>query len=167
MKLGQNVDIPQKPLVSPPQHQIRHPKFLCTIYLIKMKKSKNLSSIEAIIAHKNGSYMEGDQHRGCSLWSWASNQNAAWQLIIMIIRSNFNFCNFCPQNSLDSPPWVARNLQVQSRRGHNSQTKRPIAKISPLFTLQLSILSTGACFKVVLRKFKGTFKSFFFDLWHP
>ena len=31
-----------------------------------MKKSKNLSSIEAIIAPKHGSYMEGDQHRGCS-----------------------------------------------------------------------------------------------------
>ena len=41
------------------------------------------------------------------------------------------------------------------RRGHNSQTKRPIAKISPLFTLQLLILSTGACFKVILCTFKG------------
>ena len=47
------------------------------------------------------------------------------------------------------------------RRGHNSQTKRPIAKISPLFTLQLLILSTGACFKVVLCKFKGVLKTFF------
>ena len=48
------------------------------------------------------------------------------------------------------------------RRGHNSQTKRPIAKISPLLTLQLLILSTGACFKVISCKFKGIFKTLFF-----
>ena len=48
------------------------------------------------------------------------------------------------------------------RRGHNSQTKRPIAKISPLLTLQLLILSTGASFKVILCTFKGTFVTFNF-----
>ena len=41
------------------------------------------------------------------------------------------------------------------------KTKRPIAKISPLLTLQLLILSTGACFKVILYNFKGIFKTFF------
>ena len=53
------------------------------------------------------------------------------------------------------------------QRGHNSQTKRPIAKISPLLTLQLLILSTGARFKVILCTFKGTFINLFFWFMAP
>ena len=50
------------------------PPLISMYYLpYKNEEVKKLSSIEAIIAPKNGSYMEGDQHRGCSLWSWASN----------------------------------------------------------------------------------------------
>ena len=58
-------------------------------------------------------------------------------------------------------------VKSKCRRGHNLQTKRPIAKISPLLTLQLLILTTGARFKVILCTFKGTFISLFFGLWHP
>ena len=133
-----------------------------------MEKSKNLSPFQAIIAPLHGVFIQETQHWGCWLLIWASFDHAAHGIINMIIRCNFIFCNFCPQNSVDSPPWVATNLSMSKcRRGRNSETKRPIAKISPLFTLQLSILSTGACFKVILRKFKGTFETFSFYLWHP
>ena len=127
-----------------------------------------MSPLEAIITPLHGGYMKKTLHWGCRLSIWASFDHTAHRIISMKIRCNLIFCNFCPQNSVDSPPWVATNLSMSKcRRGRNSETKRPIAKISPLFTLQLSILSTGACFKVILRKFKGTFKNLSFDLWHP
>ena len=133
-----------------------------------MEKSKNLSPLQAIIAPLYGGYIKETQHWGCRLLIWASFDHAAHGIINMIIRCNFIFCNFCPENSVDSPPWVAISLLMfKCRRGRNSETKRPIAKISPLFTLQLSILSTGAYFKVILCKFEGIFKTLFFYSWQP
>ena len=127
-----------------------------------------MSPLQAIIAPLNGDYVKETLHWGCRLSIWASFDNAAHRIINMIIRCNFIFCKFCPQNSVDSPPWVATILTLPKfQRGRNSETKRPIAKISPLFTLQLSILSTGACFKVILCKFEGIFKTLFFYSWQP
>ena len=115
-----------------------------------MEKSKNLSPLQAIIAPLYGGYIKETQHWGCRLLILASFDHAAHGIINMIIRCNFIFCKFCPQNSVDSPPWVATILTLSKfQRGRNSETKRPIAKISPLFTLQLLILSTGAHFQVI------------------
>ena len=117
--------------------------------------SKKLCTIQAIIAPLNEGYEERAQHWGCRIWILASNEYNA----LKVIRSNLILYNFCPWNELDSPPWVARNLQ--SPNVNEAITSKPsiknLAKISPLLTLQLWILSTGARFKVISCRYKGTF----------
>ena len=72
-----------------------------------------MSSIQGIIAPSIGVHMKNAQHWGCTLWTWASNECNALKVISMLIRSNSSLYNFCPWNSLDWPPWVARNLMSQ------------------------------------------------------
>ena len=55
--------------------------------------------------------------------------------------------------------WV-QQFYVFRRRRRNFQTKRPIAKISTLCTLELLILPTGAHFQAIWGNFEGEFLTF-------